>query len=196
MHLPDGGRANAGRLPTAAADTGRCADCGMRGGVMATHRFDVNDAELRESFLRHELVPATEGLGEASPPRWGRMHPQEMIEHLIWAFELSTGQARTECRVPEAGAPRMRQFLYDNRPTPRGFMNPALAAGLPPLQYGSLGEATRALAREVGRFLDGPRSSGQLYTHPIFGPIEFDEWHRTHYKHTYHHFLQFGLIEE
>jgi hypothetical protein len=35
----------------------------------------------------------------------------------------------------------------------------------------------------------------QLYTHPIFSPIGYDEWHRTHYKHTYH-LLRFGLIEE
>jgi len=164
--------------------------------MMANRRFDINDAELRESFLRHEVVPLALGLSEASSPRWGRMRPQEMIEHLIWAFELSTGQARTECPVPAAEVPRMKKFLYDNRPTPREFMNPALAAGLPPLRYGSLREAIRALARELGCFIDGPRSSGQLYTHPIFGPIGYDEWHRTHYKHTYHHLLQFGLIEE
>jgi hypothetical protein len=163
---------------------------------MVGRRFDVNDAELRESFLRHEVARAAEGLDEAVSPRWGRMCPQEMIEHLIWACELSTGQACTACPVPEAERPRLKEFLYDNRPTPREFMNPALSAGLPPLRYGSLSESTRALARELGRFIDGPRSSGQLYTHPIFGPIGYDEWHRTHYKHTYHHLLQFGLIEE
>jgi oxepin-CoA hydrolase / 3-oxo-5,6-dehydrosuberyl-CoA semialdehyde dehydrogenase len=163
---------------------------------MARRRFDVDDAELRESFLRHEVVQAVERLGQASVPRWGRMHPQEMIEHLLWAFELSTGEARIECPVPEAEWPRIKKFLYDNSPTPREFMNPALAAGLPPLRYRSLGEATKALAQELGGFLDGPRSDGQLYAHPIFGPIGYDGWHRTHYKHTYHHLVQFGLIEE
>jgi oxepin-CoA hydrolase/3-oxo-5,6-dehydrosuberyl-CoA semialdehyde dehydrogenase len=163
---------------------------------MAGSRFDVNDAALREAFLRGEVTLAVEQLDQASAPRWGRMHPQEMIEHLIWAFELSTGQAPTECSVPEAERPRMKAFLYDNRPTPREFMNPALAAGLPALRYGSLSESTRALARELGRFIDGPRSDGRLFDHPIFGPIGYDEWHRTHFKHTYHHLLQFGLIEE
>lgn len=163
---------------------------------MAKGRFDVNDPELRDFFLRHEVVQAVDKLGDAATPRWGRMTAQEMVEHLIWAFELSTGQARTECRVAEAERPRMKTFLYHNRPTPQEFMNPALAAGLPPLRYGSLSEATGALTRELERFVDGPRSSEQLYTHPIFGPIGYDEWHRTHYKHTYHHLLQFGLIEE
>jgi hypothetical protein len=69
---------------------------------MAGSRLDIKDAELRESFLQHEVVQAVERLGQASVPRWGRMHPQQMVEHFIWASELSTGQARTECPVPEA----------------------------------------------------------------------------------------------
>ena len=60
----------------------------------------------------------------------------------------------------------------------------------------SLTAATATFARTLGSFLDGPRSNEQLYTHPIFGPIGYEEWHRTHYKHAYHHLLQFGLIEE
>jgi hypothetical protein len=32
-------------------------------------------------------------------------------------------------------------------------------------------------------------------TEPVFGPIGYEEWHRTHYKHMHHHLLQFGLIE-
>ena len=163
---------------------------------MAKGRFDVNDPELRECFLRHEVTQAVGRLEDAATPRWGGMTAQEMVEHLIWAFELSTGQARTECRVAEAELPRMKTFLYHNRPTPQGFMNPVLAAGLPPLRYENLYEATSALARELGRFIDGARYNEQVHTHPIFGPIGHEEWHRTHYKHTYHHLLQFGLIEE
>lgn len=162
---------------------------------MTTTRFDVNDAELRESFLRHELGRAIDALGEASVARWGRMHAQEMVEHLTWAFRLSTGQEHTDCHVPAADRPRVKHGLYSNRPTPREVMNPALAAGLPPLQFGSLTDAKAALALEVGRFLDGPRQREQVYTHPFFGSIGHDEWHRTHYKHTHHHLLQFGLIE-
>lgn len=46
------------------------------------------------------------------------------------------------------------------------------------------------------RFLAAPRSNGALYTHPVFGLIGYEEWHRMHYKHVHHHFLQFGLTEE
>jgi oxepin-CoA hydrolase/3-oxo-5,6-dehydrosuberyl-CoA semialdehyde dehydrogenase len=164
---------------------------------MGKSRFDVNDAELRDSFLRHGVVAALAGLAEASEARWGRMTAQEMVEHLTWAFELSTGKAETECAVPAAELPRLKGFLYHNRPTQREFMNPALASGLPALHYGSLAEAKAALGRELKRFLEeSPSRPEQLYIHPIFGPIGYEEWHRTHFKHTYHHLQQFGLLEE
>lgn len=162
---------------------------------MKKTRFDVNDAALRETFLRDVVVMALAGLSEGSQARWGRMMAHQMIEHLIWAFELSTGQAQTECTVPAAERPRMKSFLYNNRPTPHEFMNPALASGLPPLRYADLVEAKAVLAREIKRFLSESSNSERLYTHPIFGPIGYEQWHRTHYKHTHHHLLQFGLIE-
>lgn len=161
---------------------------------MVAIRFDVNDAALRESFLRDEVLQAIDQLNEASVAHWGRMSAQQMIEHLVWALELSTGEAQTECLVPTAELPRMKQFLYSNRPTRREFMNPALTSGLPALRYATIDEAKAALRRELESFLDSPGSSERPHTHPIFGPIGYDEWHRMHYKHIQHHLLQFGLI--
>jgi hypothetical protein len=88
----------------------------------------------------------------------------------------------------------MKTFLFHNRPTPHGFMNPALVAGLPPLRYASLEEAMVALRVELHRFVEQSTDNPQLYTHPIFGPIGAAEWARTHFKHGCHHLLQFDLI--
>ena len=162
---------------------------------MGKMRFDVNDADLRDAFLRHEVVSALAGLSEDGVARWGRMTAQQMVEHLVWAFELSTGQTEVECTIPTADLPRVKSFLYHNLPTPQEFMNPAVASGLPPLRYTTLAQAKTALGREAERFLEQPARAEGLYTHPIFGPIGHEEWHRTHYKHTHHHLLQFGLIE-
>jgi oxepin-CoA hydrolase / 3-oxo-5,6-dehydrosuberyl-CoA semialdehyde dehydrogenase len=158
-------------------------------------RFDVNDADRREGFLRHEVVSALAGLSDDAVPRWGRMTAQQMVEHLIWAFELSTGQAECACFVPLGDLPRVKTFLYHNRPTAPEFRNPALVSGLPPLRFASLAEARAALGRELGSFLEETSRGDRQHTHPIFGPIGHEEWHRVHYKHTQHHLLQFGLIE-
>jgi oxepin-CoA hydrolase/3-oxo-5,6-dehydrosuberyl-CoA semialdehyde dehydrogenase len=160
-------------------------------------RFDVNDVELRGTFFDRLLGEALAPLEEASPPKWGAMTAQQMVEHLAWVFEVSTGLASVTCEVPEARRERMKAFLYDRTPMLKDFRNPALIGGLPPLRHSDLAGAKSALAVEVARFLDHCRAAPEArYTHPMFGPIAADEWARSHFKHAYHHLLQFGLVED
>ena len=164
---------------------------------MTTLPFDVNDPAVRDEFFRVHLAPALSALDVGTPARWGGMTAQQMVEHLAWGFEISTGRATVECPVPEARRERYKTFLGDNTPMMHEFRNPLLAGGLPPLRYPGLAEARAALATEVDRFLDHERAApGAVYTHPVFGPLTIEEWSRAHFKHAYHHLLQFGLIQE
>ena len=153
--------------------------------------YDVNDPALRDTFLRTGFSAALAGLAESSVAGWGRMGPQEMVEHLIWALEVSTGRVTVACHTPAEELPRLKRFLLSNRPSPREFMNPALTGELPPLRHPSLPAAKAALEAALSGFLDRP--SEGLQTHPVFGPLSHEEWHRMHYKHFHHHLEQFGL---
>ncbi len=159
--------------------------------------FDVNDSALRAAFFDHHLADALTSLADRRPPHWGQMTPRHMVEHLLWSFECSTGEITLPCRTPERLLERVKEFLYDNRPTPRGYKNPLLGAVPPPLRFQSLADALAALDREVirfiGHFMEEP---GAFHVHPIFGPLGAEEWQRAHFKHCYHHLLQFGLIRE
>ena len=119
-----------------------------------------------------------------------------MVEHLSWVFELSTGLASVECPIPEAKRERYKAFLHDNTPMLREFRNPALVSGLPALRHAGLDDALAALRKDVDRFLDHARDApAATHAHPVFGPIGPEEWSRSHFKHAYHHLLQFGLVE-
>ena len=158
--------------------------------------FDVNDAELRDRLLGRLLPEALARLREDARPAWGNMTAQPMIEHLAWVFEVSIGDASVECSAPEERRQRWKAFLYNATPMPQEFRNPALVAGLPPLRHAGMAEARAALAVLVGRFLEQCRAkSAAVYTHPTFGALAAEEWSRSHFKHVYHHLLQFGLIE-
>ena len=158
--------------------------------------FDVNDPDLRETFFRRLLFEALMPLRDDARPNWGRMTTQQMVEHLLWAFELSTGHAHVECPIPEPQRQRLKAFLYDNRPTPREFMNPVLTAGLPALRHQGLVEAVASLRTAVNHFVQKTASTPDAtHMHPVFGPIGMEEWARAHFKHAYHHLLQFGLVE-
>jgi oxepin-CoA hydrolase / 3-oxo-5,6-dehydrosuberyl-CoA semialdehyde dehydrogenase len=165
-------------------------------GRVRTVPFAVNDPQVRAGFFHPLLVDILASLEADERPRWGAMTAQQMVEHLQWGFEVSTGRVVLECPVPEAKRARMKPFLFNDTPMIHDFRNPALAAGLPALRHPGLPEARAGLAGEVGRFLDYERSSpGAVHTHPVFGPITVEEWARAHFKHAYHHLLQFGLIE-
>jgi len=162
--------------------------------MMIIH-FDLNDHELRDTFFLKMLCDALGPLRDDARSGWGKMTAQQMVEHLTWAFELSTGKAHVNCPVPEAQRERLKAFLYDNRPTPHEFMNPVLTAGLPPLRHVGLAEAKAALRVEVDRFVRQFRATPDaVQIHPVFGPIGMEEWARSHFKHAYHHLLQFGLV--
>jgi hydroxymethylglutaryl-CoA reductase len=159
--------------------------------------FDVNDGELREIFLNQLFIDGITLLPESAPPQWGKMTAQHMIEHLLWAFECSTGTIDLPCSTPENLLERAKRFLYDNRQTPHSFRNPLLSENPPPLRFNSFVEAKAALGKEVNLFLDQLRQQpNATHVHPIFGPLGAEEWQRSHFKHCYHHLLQFGVIDQ
>lgn len=158
---------------------------------------DVNDRDAREAFLRTGAFEALARLRPDATAGWGRMTAQQMVEHLAWVFECSTGRAPVECPVPEEERPRYKRFLHTNMPTPREFVNTALVDGLPPLRQGSLADAIAWLRREVDHYFERAAADPKAtHVHPVFGPIDAEEWSRSHFKHVRHHLLQFALIDE
>jgi len=159
--------------------------------------FDVNDEKLRKKFYDQLFAECIASLAENTPPLWGKMTPQHMIEHLVWAFECSTGILEVPCRTPANLLERAKRFLYDNRPTPHEFKNPLLGENPPPFRFPRFADAKDALHKEVARFIDHfQEQPNAIHIHPIFGPLGAEEWRRSQFKHCYHHLLQFGLINQ
>lgn len=157
---------------------------------------DVNDREPREEFLRRGAFEALAALRDDMPAEWGRMTARQMVEHLAWSFELSTGRASVVCPVPEVKRERYKAFLRDNQPMPHEILNPALLDGLPALRHASLADAVDALRREVAHYFERAAAEPDArYTHPVFGPLDAEEWSRSHFKHVRHHLLQFRLVD-
>lgn len=157
--------------------------------------FNVNDQVVREAFFDHLFSRAVENLREEDQALWGGMSAQHMIEHLEWAIELSVASKDVECKAPPQLLERAKRFLYDNRPTPHEFRNPLLGEKPPPYTYGSLADAKVALQKAITSYLHYFREHPEaVHVHPLFGPLGAEEWERAHFKHCYHHLLQFRLV--
>jgi oxepin-CoA hydrolase / 3-oxo-5,6-dehydrosuberyl-CoA semialdehyde dehydrogenase len=159
--------------------------------------FDINDEKNRHYFFTELLPQTVKKLDENMPPEWGKMSAQHMIEHLIWTLKISTGALEVSCRTPENILPRAKLFLHNNKETPHNYKNPLMGENPPALQYTTFIEAKTALLEELNKTLDHVYSLPEAtHIHPVFGPLGKDEWQRIHFKHFYHHLLQFGLIKE
>ncbi len=158
--------------------------------------FNVNDARIRRDFLKHSFMEALCSLNAQARAQWGGMSAQHMVEHLLWTFEFSTGDTDIHRDVPPAVSERMKAFLYDNRPTPREYKNPLLGETPPSFRFSNLEESRQALQKALNRFFDlYTKNPNANYDHPLFGPLNGEEWERALFKHCYHHLLQFGIIE-
>lgn len=167
-----------------------------KGAVPAAITYDVNDAPARASFLDAIAPRLLAALRAEAPPGWGWMSAQQMVEHLSWVFDLSTGAAQVECNVWRAKQVLLKAFLYVNIHAPRHIRNPALEGGLPALRWPGLPEAIADWNRARRRFSEADEPARSTpFMHPVLGPLVHEEWSRFHFKHVYHHLLQFRLLE-
>ncbi|MEZ4828842.1 MAG: DUF1569 domain-containing protein [Bacteroidia bacterium] len=155
-------------------------------------------AEIYERFFSVEVPELLERLSPESAPLWGIMGPQHMVEHVSGLFYISRNNLGIKCSTPEDKLPRIKEFIWNDAPFPRSVR----VQGIPrdstlPLRFSSLDEAKAVLLKNIqaffGFFAQNPDASTM---HPVFGPLNFEEWKRIHWKHTLHHLRQFGLTGE
>lgn len=159
--------------------------------------YDVTDPNLRSEFLTKILPQAFTSIKEKTEPKWGEMTGQHMIEHLVWAFRMSTDKLEVECKTPPEKLDRMQAFLSMNRPMPKGYVNPVTGNILPELQFEDLERAKKALVEEVEYYLSYYKKNPEaVHTNPTFGVLGTEGWQKFHFKHCFHHLSQFGLIRD
>lgn len=150
----------------------------------------------KENFLRTKLVRYLQQLDPATPPRWGKMTVQHMIEHCAGDV-VCTASGRlkidTIITAPD-NLQRMRDFLMGDRPFKENTKNPLLTENPRPLQYKTVQGAIGALQQELIYFFEVFENNPSLITrNPFFGDLNFEQNVQLLYKHSLHHLRQFGV---
>ena len=150
----------------------------------------------KENFLRTKLVPYFQRLDPVTPPRWGKMNVQQMIEHCANdVIRSASGRLKidTIITLPE-NLQRMRDFLLSDKPFKENVKNPLLAEEPRTLQYKTVQAAIGALQQELIYFFEIFEKNPSLLTrNPFFGDLNFDQNVQLLYKHSLHHLRQFGV---
>lgn len=150
--------------------------------------FISNDIETLLSYL-NKLEPGTK-------PKWGIMSAQRMVEHLTDTVRMATGKNPQEQLVSDDKLPRQHAFIESDMPLPRGYQA-VFALPDTPLRNEELELAIDEFIEEMIWFEElYQQEPDRTEIHPNFGPLNYAQWTRMSSKHSTHHFIQFGLIEE
>ena len=150
----------------------------------------------KENFLRTKLVSYLQRLDPATPPRWGKMNVQQMIEHYGGdAVRIANGRLKIDKIVtPPENLTRMREFMLSDKPFKENTKNPLMGEEPAPLRYKTVQAAIGALQQELIYFFEAFEKNPNLITrNPFFGDLTFEQNVQLLYKHALHHLRQFGV---
>lgn len=148
-------------------------------------------------FLKEELWTKLNELDAKASAKWGKMGPQQMVEHLGSTTIISYGRFDAPTIYEEEKLKQNYSYIIEGR---RRLKQSTTAPILPeeplPLRFESLELAIEKLKKLIEDFLahfdQNPKAK---YMHPAFGMLNFEEWAYFHAMHAQYHLDQFGLYE-
>lgn len=148
-----------------------------------------------EHFLKSEFLPLLDQITPERPTQWGKMSPQNIVEHIGLSLMISNGSAPQQASAePERMAYRKSKFMAEYVPMPKGVRVPFAPEDAPPHHYPSMDAAKDKVRREWQKFYDYyAQHPDAAEMHPMFGPLNFAEWTEIHARHFRHHLEQLGF---
>jgi len=141
---------------------------------------------------REELRRLLSVLEPDAAPLWGKMKPQQMVEHLVDQVQWTNGKKITTCdRPPEEAEKGKQKMIYTDALIPKNVFLEELPADY---LYPDIPAAIGQLMVELDDFDQYFKAPGAIAIHGGFGPMTYKEWIIWHGKHFGHHLMQFGLL--
>lgn len=145
-------------------------------------------------FLTEEFPKLLAGIDSATPPAWGKMNVQQMIEHMSDSLRIANGRDLKDCVTPAEKLHDMRRFLASSKPFRENTVNIQMPAEPLPCRWPGVADALGELREELHEFVSVfDQHKQKTITNPFFGDLNFSEWTQLLTKHALHHLRQFGV---
>ncbi|MGN6165406.1 MAG: DinB family protein [Flavisolibacter sp.] len=152
----------------------------------------------KEQFLRYRLVALLKQIPSDTPPQWGKMSLQQMIEHFADSVRIASGRTvHADIVTPEEHLDKMRAFMMSDKPFKENTINSLMPEVPAPVRNRSAEEAIAELQIEINDFFSTfEKERFQTTRNPFFGDLNYQENVQLLYKHALHHLKQFGVTIE
>jgi len=150
----------------------------------------------KEKFFREEYIPLLKKLTGNEKPKWGKLSPQGMIEHMTDSIGIGWKRIVLPLYTSPENLPKAKAFMLSDKPFKENTPNPYMPDNPPPLRNKDIASAIEELEREIQSFLNFHKQNpGIIVQNPFFGDLNYEEWLHLLHKHAIHHLKQFGLID-
>jgi hypothetical protein len=143
---------------------------------------------IADPAQRASLLVRAACLGPESRRRWGRFTCPQMLAHVNDSFRYALGELKVAPQHHLIRLPPLKQLFLYVLPFPRHAPTAPEAIARPPEPWEEEQRAFGRLLDRIGQVgWDGPWPD-----HFIFGRMSGRDWSVLLYRHTDHHFRQFG----
>lgn len=139
---------------------------------------------------REELCRRLERLTPEAERQWGRMSAPQMVAHVVDCLRMSIGDLHVPSKKLPIRFTPIKQLLIYCLPFPKNAPTAPEVIGRVAADWPS---ECRTLATLIDRFAARDRSGDDWPEHPAFGTMSGGSWGVLMYRHTDHHFKQFGV---
>ena len=148
----------------------------------------------KNDFLKYRFVPLLRQIPSDTPPAWGKMTLQQMIEHFADYMRIASGKTvYTDIITPPGNLQRMRDWVMSDKPFRENTANPLMPEVPAPVRNPSVEDALKELDTEMKYFFTVFEQNNLNTTrNPFFGDLNFEQNVQLLYKHALHHLKQFG----
>lgn len=144
---------------------------------------------LANARARRELLDRLDRLTPEATPLWGRMTAPQMLAHLVDWMLMAKGELKTASKKRALRYPPLKQVVIYWLPFPRSVPTARELISRKPSEWA----IEQAAVRKHVEWFENLDPKATWPEHPLFGKMTANAWCVLAYRHTDHHFRQFGI---
>jgi hypothetical protein len=144
---------------------------------------------LSDARARQELIERLDRLKPETTPLWGKMNAPQMLAHIADWMLMAKGDLKPALKKHPLRYPVLKQLVIYWLPFPKGVPTARELISRKPAEW----SVERASVRQHFKSFGSPDPKAMWPDHPVFGRMNQKTWAVLAYRHTDHHFRQFGV---
>lgn len=149
----------------------------------------------KAEFLKRRFIPLLKQIPSDTPPQWGKMTLQQMVEHFSDSVRIASGKTvHTDFVFGPGQLQKNRDFMLSEKPFKENTVNPLMPEVPAPVVNPSAEKAINELQKELEYFFSVfEKNNLQVTRSPFFGDLNYEQNIHLLHKHALHHLRQFGV---